>query len=114
MSGGGVSAADVEARLRGELGATDVQVHDLQGCGTSFEVHVVSPQFEGKRLLVSGVHRGALSGCRAVATQPPAPHRPPQERHKAVNAALAPLMPHIHALSIKKCKTPEEAAKAAA
>ncbi|PRW21101.1 putative bolA [Chlorella sorokiniana] len=79
----GVSAADVEARLRNELAATEVQVQDIAGCGTSFEVHVVSPQFEGKRLL---------------------------ERHKLVNAALAPLMPEIHALSIKKAKSPAEVA----
>lgn len=57
-------------------------------CGTSFAVWVVSPAFEGKRLL---------------------------DRHKAVNAALAPLMPDIHALSIKKSKTPaEDAAQAQA
>ncbi len=28
----GVSAADVEARLRSELAATDVQVQDIAGC----------------------------------------------------------------------------------
>ena len=34
------------------------------------------------------------------------------QRHKLVNAALAPLMPDIHALSIRKAKTPtEEAAR---
>jgi len=57
------------------------------GCGTSFEVRVVSAAFAGKRLL---------------------------ERHKLVNAALADLMPDIHALSIKKAKTPEEEAAAGA
>lgn len=57
-------------------------------CGASFEVRVVSPAFEGQRLL---------------------------ERHKAVNGALAPLMASsIHALSIKQAKTPAEVAKAAA
>jgi BolA protein len=48
-------------------------------------VHIVSPAFAGKRLL---------------------------ERHKMVNAALAPLMGSIHALSIRKAKTPEEDAAA--
>lgn len=56
-------------------------------CGTSFEVHVVSAAFAGKRVL---------------------------ERHKLVNAALSQLMGDIHALSIKKTKTPEEEAAAAA
>jgi stress-induced morphogen len=36
------------------------------------------------------------------------------ERHKLVNAALSQLMGDIHALSIKKTKTPEEEAAAAA
>ena len=44
---------------------------------------MVSSSFEGKRVL---------------------------ERHKLVNAALAPLMPEIHALSIRKAKTPLEKA----
>lgn len=56
-------------------------------CGTSYEVRLVSAAFAGKRLL---------------------------ERHKLVNAALAELMPDIHALSIKKAKTPEEEEAAAA
>ena len=38
-------------------------------CGPSFEVYVVSQQFEGKRLL---------------------------ERHKLINAAVAEFMPEIH------------------
>ena len=46
---------------------------------------MVSPNFAGKRVL---------------------------ERQRMVNAALAPLMPEIHALSIKKTKTPEEDAAA--
>ena len=119
-----VTAGEVEARLRSELVEADIRVEDLQGCGgwhecvsrivcarhsgwhprrpplqlggmecpppsrlpccrcgTSFEVFVVSSSFEGKRVL---------------------------ERHKLVNAALAPLMPHFHALSIRKAKTPQE------
>lgn len=81
-----VSAADVEAALKSKLEATEVAVEDIAKCGTSFEVRVVSAAFAGKRLL---------------------------ERHKLVNAALADLMPSIHALSIKKCKTPEEEGGAA-
>lgn len=52
-------------------------------CGSSFEVYVTSPQFEGRRLL---------------------------ERHKMVNAAVAKHMDAIHALSIKRTKTPAEMA----
>ncbi|CAI7917806.1 unnamed protein product [Closterium sp. NIES-54] len=50
-------------------------------CGTAFDVAVVSPLFEGKRLL---------------------------ERHRMVNSALSDELPHIHALSIKKAWTPEQ------
>ena len=31
----GISAADVEARLRSELAATDVSVHDIAGCAAA-------------------------------------------------------------------------------
>ncbi|CAI0555177.1 unnamed protein product, partial [Linum tenue] len=50
-------------------------------CGASFEVEIVTDQFEGKRLL---------------------------ERHRLVNTALAEEMKEIHALSIKKAATPEQ------
>jgi stress-induced morphogen len=50
-------------------------------CGASFEVEIVSEQFEGKRLL---------------------------ERHRLVNTALAEQMKQIHALSIKKALTPAQ------
>ena len=50
-------------------------------CGTSYEVYITSDIFEGKRLL---------------------------QRHQLVNKALAELMPDIHALSIKRTKTPAE------
>ncbi|EFN50866.1 hypothetical protein CHLNCDRAFT_141798 [Chlorella variabilis] len=76
-----VGSSDVEERLRTELDVQDLKVQELAGCGTSFALYIVSESFAGKRLL---------------------------ERHKLVNLALAPLMPHIHALSIKKAKTPEE------
>lgn len=48
-------------------------------------MQIVSAAFEGKRLL---------------------------QRHQAVNAAMAPLMGGIHALSIKKVQTPEQAQQA--
>ncbi|WOL04514.1 protein BOLA2 [Canna indica] len=51
------------------------------GCGASFEVEIVSAEFEGKRLL---------------------------ERHRLVNTALADQMKQIHALSIKKALTPAQ------
>jgi len=58
------------------------EVIDISGgCGSSFEVEVVSEQFEGKRLL---------------------------ERHRMVNAALEEEMKEIHALSIKKAQTPQQ------
>lgn len=64
-----VTAADVEGILKSQLAAQDVQVIDTSGgCGASFDVAVVSDQFEGKKLLerhrmVSTVHSpaGALS-----------------------------------------------------
>lgn len=58
-----------------------IDVVELSGCGDSFEVYVVSDVFEGKRLI---------------------------ERHGLVNQAVGDLMQEIHALSIKKTKTPGE------
>lgn len=55
------------------------------GCGTSFEVSVVSKQFQGKPALA---------------------------RHRLVHGALGDTMANIHALSIKKTQTPEQAASA--
>ncbi|CAI5495450.1 unnamed protein product [Closterium sp. Naga37s-1] len=73
----------VEARLRAALQPQELVVIDTSAghCGTAFDVAVVSPLFEGKRLL---------------------------ERHRMVNSALSDEMPHIHALSIKKAWTPEQ------
>eukprot|EP00983_Pelagomonas_calceolata_P013986 447900-Pelagomonas_calceolata.AAC.2 len=51
-------------------------------CGTSFEVKVISAEFEGKNLLT---------------------------RHRLINDALKDEMPHIHALSIKQAQTPAQA-----
>lgn len=50
-------------------------------CGASFELEIVSEEFEGKRLI---------------------------ERHRLVNSVLAEQMKHIHALSIKKAITPAQ------
>ena len=44
--------AQVESVLKEKLQASDVQVVDTSGgCGSSFEVAVVSEQFTGKKLL---------------------------------------------------------------
>lgn len=60
-----------------------VEVNELEGCGDSFEVRIVSTAFEGTKRL---------------------------QRHKKVNEAVGDdLMRRIHALSIKVAKTPSEA-----
>lgn len=82
----GVTAEQVKSVLLEKLEADEVKVEEISGCGSSFEVHVVSCQFEGKRIL---------------------------DRQRLVNAALAELMGDIHALSIKKCWTPAQQAAAA-
>ena len=61
----------------------DVSPPVRHSCGSSFEVSVVSKQFQGKALLA---------------------------RHRLVHNALGALMESIHALSIKSAKTPEQAA----
>ena len=76
-----MSGVALKQRLLETLGG-EVEVVDISGgCGSSFEVYVVSDCFQGKRLL---------------------------ERHKMVNEAVASMMSEIHALSIKKTKTPVE------
>ncbi|KAG0478595.1 hypothetical protein HPP92_013314 [Vanilla planifolia] len=78
----GVTKEDVEAALNNSLKPSHLEVIDTSGgCGASFDVEIVSENFEGKRLL---------------------------ERHRLVNAALSAQMPHIHALSIKKVLTPSQ------
>jgi len=76
---------EVEDLLRTALEAQEVDVTDISGdCGSSFEVSIVSAQFQGKA---------------------------PLARHRLVNKALGSLMDEkIHALSIKSLKTPEQAA----
>ncbi|XP_078181970.1 bolA-like family protein [Carex rostrata] len=78
----GVTKEDVETTLTSALKPTHLEVVDTSGgCGASFEVEIVSEQFEGKRLL---------------------------ERHRLVNTALTEQMKEIHALSIKKALTPAQ------
>lgn len=75
-------------KLKAALEAESVNVVDTSGgCGAAFEVEIVSPQFEGKTLLA---------------------------RHRLVNDTLKEEMASIHALSIKKCQTPAQAAQALA
>ncbi|XP_074577215.1 protein BOLA2 [Curcuma longa] len=77
-----VTKEEVEATLNSSLKPSHLSVIDTSGgCGASFEVEIVSEQFEGKRLL---------------------------ERHRLVNSALAEQMKQIHALSIKKALTPNQ------
>ncbi|XP_043718516.1 protein BOLA2 [Telopea speciosissima] len=78
----GVTKEEVEATLTSKLNPSRIEVTDTSGgCGASFEIEIVSEQFEGKRLL---------------------------ERHRMVNTALAEEMKQIHALSIKKALTPAQ------
>ncbi|KAG9151724.1 hypothetical protein Leryth_002010 [Lithospermum erythrorhizon] len=78
----GVTKEQVEASLNSKLNPFRLEVIDTSGgCGASFNIEIVSEQFEGKRLL---------------------------ERHRIVNAALAEEMKEIHALSIPKALTPEQ------
>lgn len=75
--------ARLMARLEDRFGGDghSIDIVELSGCGDSFEVSIVSDVFEGKRLI---------------------------ERHALVHEAVGDVMDHIHALSIKKTKTPKE------
>mmetsp|Transcript_12159 Transcript_12159/g.44384 ORF Transcript_12159/g.44384 Transcript_12159/m.44384 type:complete len:87 (+) Transcript_12159:139-399(+) len=78
-----VTAADLEHVLREKLQASHVEVVDTSsGCGTSFEVVVVSAIFAEKKGLL--------------------------QKHRAVNEAVKEHMAEIHAFSIKKAVTPEQ------
>mmetsp|Transcript_9260 Transcript_9260/g.17694 ORF Transcript_9260/g.17694 Transcript_9260/m.17694 type:complete len:88 (-) Transcript_9260:1850-2113(-) len=80
-----VSAALVEEKLRVALECHVLQVEDVSGgCGSSFNVLCVSPQFQGKSLL---------------------------QRHRLVNTLFAEeLRTQIHAFTLKTY-TDEEYAK---
>ncbi len=76
-----ITPTQIAGTLTAALQATHVEAVDLSdGCGAKFEVLVVSPAFEGKALLA---------------------------RHRAVNAALATELEHIHAMTLK-CYTPAQ------
>ncbi|KAK9803854.1 hypothetical protein WJX73_008813 [Symbiochloris irregularis] len=73
------TAENLKQALTERLQASEVEVIDTSGgCGASFEVGVISDQFEGKKLL---------------------------QRHRLVNTALQEELQSIHALSIKRCWT---------
>ncbi|KAJ1986713.1 hypothetical protein H4R33_003199 [Dimargaris cristalligena] len=69
----GVTIESLKEKITKELAAEHVEVKDLSsGCGQNFEVIIVSPKFEGKRLL---------------------------QRHTLVNTALKDEIDSIHAFS---------------
>eukprot|EP00892_Ulva_mutabilis_P003367 jgi/Ulvmu1/1401/UM011_0129.1 len=75
-----VTAAQIQEKLISKLEAVAVDVQDTSGgCGASFSVSVVSPQFEGMKLIA---------------------------RHRAINSALKEEIQQIHALQIAKCEVP--------
>ena len=79
------TAESVRQALIDRLPATECEVEDQSGgCGAAFEISkIVSPAFAAK---------------------------PPLARHRLVNAGFKEELVSIHALSIKQCLTPEEAA----
>lgn len=80
-----ISAEKIQGKLKEQLEAEHVQVVDTSGgCGSAFQVAVVSEAFQGKRLL---------------------------ERHQLVHKVLEEELKNIHAISITKTLTPEQAKK---
>jgi len=75
-----MKAEDIQACLARGFPEARVTVADSTGTGDHFAVAIVSPAFEGKTLV---------------------------ERHQLVYAALATLMPQIHALQLRTT-TPDE------
>ncbi|CAO3698277.1 unnamed protein product [Rhizopus microsporus] len=77
----GITSESLKAAIIERLQAQHAEVEDLSaGCGQMFEVVIVSPLFEGKRLLA---------------------------RHKLVNEALKEEISKVHAFT-QKSFTPEE------
>ncbi|KAI9476255.1 MAG: bola protein [Benjaminiella poitrasii] len=77
----GITADHLRSVIIERLQAQHVEIEDLSaGCGQMFEVVIVSPIFEGKRLLA---------------------------RHKTVNEALKEEISKVHAFT-QKSFTPEE------
>lgn len=85
MSGGtGITCEFLKEKLTTAIEATSVDIQDMSdGCGAKFEAVIVSPQFEGKKLLA---------------------------RHRLVNDTLADEMKIIHAFTMKTY-TPDQWAK---
>lgn len=85
--GGHVTVEAVANALRADASLTlmrEPQVTDVSGgCGQSFQIQIVSETFVGLRVV---------------------------QRHRVVHAALAQLLPHVHALQLK-CYTPEAFAR---
>ena len=82
VMGDAVTVEKVEASLKGALAPAQLEVIDTSGgCGASFQVSIASQAFEGKKLI---------------------------EKHRMVNDALKEELKTIHALSIKKCVTPDK------
>lgn len=78
-----VSASQIQEKLKQHLQAEQVDVIDTSGgCGSAFQVAIVSDAFRGKRLL---------------------------ERHQLVHQVLEEELKTIHALSITKAVTLEQA-----
>jgi len=77
----GVTASDIEEKLKTTLEATHVEIEDMSGgCGQMFNATIVSPQFAKKMTLA---------------------------RHRLVNGVLKEEIAKIHAWT-PKCFTPEE------
>ncbi|KAI7901245.1 bola protein [Cokeromyces recurvatus] len=77
----GITADHLKSVITERLQAQHVEIEDLSaGCGQMFEVIIVSPIFEGKRLLA---------------------------RHRIVNEALKEEISKVHAFT-QKSFTPEE------
>jgi stress-induced morphogen len=76
------AADNLSNLLKERLNATHVEVTDESGgCGAMFSVFVVSPKFDGLKLL---------------------------DRQRLVNETIKEEMKGIHALSFKRCWTPDQ------
>ncbi|KAJ9455235.1 Protein BOLA2 [Diplonema papillatum] len=76
-----VSAAELETKLKDKLNTTYCTVQAMDGCPDKYEAFIVSPAFEGLKLL---------------------------QRQRLVNETLAEEMKQIHAFVFKKTQTPAQ------
>ncbi|KAL9645663.1 hypothetical protein ABK040_003396 [Willaertia magna] len=77
-----IDANSLEQIIKERLEATHVEIEDISGgCGSSFSAFIVSPVFEGLKLL---------------------------ERQRLVMTKLQEEMKSIHAFTFKKCITPKQ------